>query len=113
MRKARSITTSSATAAAMLKILNGMTCPRLARAPSVSGFFANANSFSGDSARSALRGALPVTSGDVWILLGQPIKHARRQLIVRTAVGSLIIQRFELIQRKNKWKIQRIWKTRL
>ena len=34
--------------------------PRPASAPSVSGFFANANSFSGGSARSALRGTLPV-----------------------------------------------------
>ena len=34
--------------------------PKPAPAPSVSGFFANANSFSGGSARSALRGARPV-----------------------------------------------------
>src|SRR5260370_33930208 len=44
----------------MLRILSGTTCPGLSRAPSVSGFFANANSFSGGSARSALRGTLPV-----------------------------------------------------
>src|SRR4029077_19337775 len=69
-------------AAAMLRILNGMTCPSLLRAPSVSGFFANANSSSADSARRALRGGLPVNSGDVWILFGQPIKQARRQLIL-------------------------------
>ena len=60
MRKACGITTSSATAAAMLRTWSGTTCPGLPRAPSASGFFANANSFSGGSARSALRGALPV-----------------------------------------------------
>jgi hypothetical protein len=58
-RKACGITTSSATAAAKLRTLSGTTCPGLPRAPSVSGLFANANSFSGDSARSAFRGTLP------------------------------------------------------
>src|SRR4029077_6210921 len=60
MRKGCGITTSFATAAAMLRTWSGTTCPGLPRAPSVSGFFANANSFSGGSARSAHRGALPV-----------------------------------------------------
>src|SRR6266581_205908 len=36
-------------------------------------------------ARSALP-ALPVKSGDVWMFVEQPIKKARRRLIVRTAV---------------------------
>src|SRR5437899_3039810 len=53
------VRTSSATAAAMLRTWRGTTCPSLPRPPSVSGFFANANSFSGGSARIALRGALP------------------------------------------------------
>src|SRR6266851_1456382 len=60
MRKACGITTSFATAAEMLRTWSGTTYPGLPRAPSVSGFFANAKSFSGGSARSALRGALPV-----------------------------------------------------
>ena len=59
--KACGITTSSATAAAMLRTSSGTTCPGLLRALSVSGFFANASSFSAGSARSALRGALPVS----------------------------------------------------
>src|SRR5271167_3874884 len=54
MRKASSITTSFATTAARLRTLNGTKCPSLPRAPSVSGFFANANSFSADSAQRAL-----------------------------------------------------------
>ena len=58
MRKACGITTSSATAAAMLRIWSGTKCPSLLQARSASGFFANANSFSGGSAQSALRGAL-------------------------------------------------------
>src|SRR5260370_16315819 len=100
---------------AMERTGGGTKCPGLLRATSVSGFFANANSFSGDSARSALRGALPVNSGDVWILFGQPIKQARRQLILcePQSDGFVNDQSFELIQRKNKWKIQRIWKTHL
>src|ERR1019366_5102219 len=60
MRKACGITTSSATVAAVWRTLSGTTCPGLPRAPSVSGLFANANSFSGGSARSALPGRLPV-----------------------------------------------------
>ena len=52
-----------ATAAVRLKTWSGTTCPGLPRAPSASGFFANANSFSGASARSALRGTLPVKCG--------------------------------------------------
>src|SRR5271165_1869498 len=59
-RKACGITTSSATAAAMLRTSSGTTCPGLPRALSASGFFANANSFSEDSARSAPRDTLPV-----------------------------------------------------
>ena len=51
------VRTSSATAAAMLRTLNGTTCPGLPQARSVSECFANASSFSGGSARSALRGA--------------------------------------------------------
>src|SRR4029077_1851333 len=92
-----------------------MTCPGLLRAPSVSGFFANANSSSAGSARSALRGALPVDSGDVWIFFGQPIKQARRQLILcePQSDGFVNDHSFELIQRKNKWKTRRIWKTHL
>ena len=54
-RKACRITTSYATAAAMLKTWSGTTCPSPPRAPWASGWFANANSFSGGSARSALR----------------------------------------------------------
>src|SRR5580658_6408076 len=60
MQKELSITTLSATAAAKLKTWVGTTCPGLPRALSVSGFFANANSFFGGSARSARRGTLPV-----------------------------------------------------
>src|SRR3977135_2287325 len=59
MRKAYGLTTSFAAAAAMLRTWSGTTYPGLPRAPSVSGFFANANSFSGGSARSALLGTLP------------------------------------------------------
>ena len=84
-REACGITTSSATAAARLGTLSGTTCPGQPRALSVSGFFANANSFSGGSARSALRGTLPVKSGDVWIHVERPIKKTRH-LIVRTAI---------------------------
>src|SRR5208282_443121 len=66
-RKGCGITTSFATAAAMLRIWSGTPCPGLLRAPSASGFFANANSFSGGCARSALRGALPVSFEGVCI----------------------------------------------
>jgi hypothetical protein len=54
------ITTSSATVAAMWRTWSGTTCLGPPRAPSVSGFFANVNSFSGGFARSALRAPLPV-----------------------------------------------------
>src|SRR5271166_4616042 len=60
MRQACGITTLSATAAAMLRTLNGARCPGLLRAPSAGGSFANANSFSGGCAQSALHGAPPV-----------------------------------------------------
>ena len=39
---------------------SGTTCAGLLRAPWARGFFANVNSFSGDSVRSALGGTLPV-----------------------------------------------------
>ena len=60
MRKVSGITTSSAIAVAMLRIWPGTTCQGRLRAPSVSGFFADANLFSAGSARSALHGTLPV-----------------------------------------------------
>jgi hypothetical protein len=49
-----------------------MTCPSLLRILWASELFVNANLFSGDSARSAL-GVLLGKSGDVWILVEQPI----------------------------------------
>jgi hypothetical protein len=55
-----------------LKTWTGMTCPSLRRVLSASELFVNASLFSGDSARSAL-GVLPGKSGDVWILVEQPI----------------------------------------
>src|SRR5258706_5342464 len=60
MPKARGITTSSATAAAMLRTWIGTACRGRPPAPSANGSFANAKSFSGGFARSALRGALPI-----------------------------------------------------
>src|SRR5260370_38820783 len=62
MRKTCGITSSSATAAAVLRTWTGTTCPGLPRALSGSGLFANASSFFVGSARSALRGVLPVNS---------------------------------------------------
>jgi hypothetical protein len=51
--------------------------------------FVNASLFSADSARSALS-VLPVKSGDVWMLVEQPIKKARRHLYCanRSLMGS-------------------------
>src|SRR5689334_20645282 len=62
MRKVCGITTSSATAAAMWRTWSGITCLGLPRAPSASGSFANAKSFSGGCARSVRRGTLPVNN---------------------------------------------------
>ncbi|HMH02107.1 MAG TPA: hypothetical protein VK555_11865, partial [Terriglobales bacterium] len=83
---------SSVTAAAMLRTWSGTTCPGLPRVLSVSELFVNASLFSADSARSALS-VLPVKSGDVWMLVEQPIKKARRHLYCanRSLMGSWII----------------------
>src|SRR5215469_6373397 len=60
MRKACGITTLFATAAAMWRIWSGTTFPGPLRTHSESACCANANSFSGGCALSALRGTLPV-----------------------------------------------------
>jgi hypothetical protein len=60
MRKASGITTSSATAAVLLKTWIGTKFLRLPHVPWASGSFANANPFFGGSARNVLRGAPPV-----------------------------------------------------
>src|SRR5438034_10507483 len=95
MRQACRITTSSATAAAMLRTLSTTTCPGRPRAPSVSGFFANANSFSGGSARSALRGTLPVKQ-EVRRQKTEDRRKPMEEKKLGTAVGAIVPDKKDL-----------------